>query len=74
MIMSHFGNIFSLIFSANTLTHCILCTLMSSQYRASAKSVISCGYLSQKSKSSIVSVTQHCESCKKMSTIAMSKI
>ncbi|EFO95315.1 hypothetical protein CRE_09374 [Caenorhabditis remanei] len=40
-------NLFSTLFTASTVTHFIVCMLMSSQYRDTVKSVVSCGYYSK---------------------------
>ncbi|CCD66308.1 G-protein coupled receptors family 1 profile domain-containing protein [Caenorhabditis elegans] len=56
-IMSYFYYNFSLLLSANTATHCIVCFFMSSQYRIAAKQVVSCGYLTQKNKATVIQVT-----------------
>ncbi|EGT44194.1 hypothetical protein CAEBREN_21703 [Caenorhabditis brenneri] len=42
-ILQFFGHLFSMLITANTSTHFIVCMLMSSQYREAAKSVICCG-------------------------------
>ncbi|KAF1754533.1 hypothetical protein GCK72_021096 [Caenorhabditis remanei] len=45
-----FEKLFSFILTASTVTHMIICVLMSSQYRKVAYSVIRCGYLLEKKK------------------------
>ncbi|CAL2043857.1 unnamed protein product [Caenorhabditis brenneri] len=42
-ILQFFGHLFSMLITANTSTHFIVCMLMSSQYREAAKSVACCG-------------------------------
>ena len=46
-ILYYLYNLFSMLFSASTVTHFIVCILMSSQYRDTVKSVVSCGYYSK---------------------------
>ncbi|EFO95109.1 hypothetical protein CRE_08958 [Caenorhabditis remanei] len=46
-ILYYLYNLFSTLFTASTVTHFIVCMLMSSQYRDTVKSVVSCGYYSK---------------------------
>ncbi|EFO95389.1 hypothetical protein CRE_09375 [Caenorhabditis remanei] len=46
-ILHYLYNLFSTMFTASTVTHFIVCMLMSSQYRDTVKSVVSCGYYSK---------------------------
>ncbi|CCD67245.2 G-protein coupled receptors family 1 profile domain-containing protein [Caenorhabditis elegans] len=49
-ILNFFGYMFTVLISVNACTHLIVCLIVSSQYRSTAISVLSCGYISQRAK------------------------